>query len=250
MVRELLSNHWRPIKILKPELIPVLLNGCRDTIYCQATGILDRELGDKWGGLAYEIIRSKTDGYGYSDAYLMLSQNSEQFSSSAKIPIMIELAKLDLQVGTSIPELVLNCCRFLPAKEALQKIIGKETQSEESVAKSIFEFENHENYDCLIGLFHTATRYKNLTENYPSGPMLSHIEESFFFLVELARANNLELDQIFNRTTKNGGTLFDKASTFSENITRFLLEENVKVNSIDDFFRTPYFRVRPEIIFR
>ena len=73
--------------------------------------------------------------------------------------------------------------------------------------------------------------------------MLREIEESCFYLIDLAKCFNLDLKKILNHTTKSGSTLFEQASTYSEAVTRRLLEENIQVNSVNYKFVTPYFRV-------
>ena len=89
-----------------------------------------------------------------------------------------------------------------------------------------------------------AAKYRHSNKKYPSGRTLHEIEESCFYLIDLAKCLNLELKKILNHTAKDGTTLFFVASVCSERITRRLLEENVQVNCVDDKFVTPFFRVR------
>ena len=221
-----------------------------DTIHKEASEILERELKEKWGGWTYETIRSYAY-YGYANLYLRYSADYEQFTSSAKIDVMLELARLDLQKGTTIPELIIKCCKFLPKKEAIEKLIelGKQNETDEQVAKSALEFQDHEGYSCLTGIFDLASKYRNRNNGkFASGPMLRDIEESCFYLIDLAKCFNLDLKKILHHTTKGGETLFFAASAMSETVTRRLLEENVEVNSVDDTFVAPYFRVRISIV--
>ena len=165
---------------------------------------------------------------------------------------MLELAKLDLQKGTKIPELIFNCCQSFPKKEAIEKLIelGKQTETDEEVAKSVLEFLNHEGFSCLTITFNTANGYRSSNSGlYPSGQKLRDIEKSVFYLIDLAKRFNLDLKKILNHPTKNGNTLFSSASIYSETITRRLLEENVQVNSVDHQFLTPFFRVRMIFLF-
>ena len=168
--------------MFNPELIPILLKNCRDRNYAQATEIMIQELGDEWMKLkTYENIRSTPTAYGYATMYLVSSANFKEFSSSAEIPIMIKLAKLDLYKGTTIPELIFTCCRFFPTKNALQQLIQLGmNQSEEKMVKSVFDFKDYQDSNCLTGLFCLATKYSSPFEQFPSGPMLQNIEESFF----------------------------------------------------------------------
>ena len=116
---------------------------------------------------------------------------------------------------------------------------------ESSVVKSVFDFEDQEGFNCLIVLFQMAKGYRIENNNeYPSGPMLREIEESFAFLIDLAKKFGLDLNKLLNHTTKHGQTVFYNASIFSEKIMKRLIEEKVKVNSINDMFLTPFFRVR------
>ena len=233
---------------MNSKLLAVLLKNSRDRTYAQAAEILNQELGENFVKLTYEDIR-KASASGYTSLYLHRSFSIENPTLSAKIPIILKLAQLDLQKGTTIPELVDTCCRSFPIREAIHKLIelGKENESEDLVVKSVFSFKTPEGTNCLIDLFHMATKHKNATENNLCGSILRETEKSFFFLIGKARSNNLMLDKVFNHTTEEGLTLFSKASRFSERITRFLLGEKVKVNSITHLFMTADFRVRLKI---
>ena len=98
----------------------------------------------------YEEIRSNPCFYGYTSVYLSFSANLKQCSSSVKMSTLLTLAKIDLQKGTSIEELVYSCCKLAPDKELITNLIelGKQNESEEKVIKSVFKFEE----SCHIGL--------------------------------------------------------------------------------------------------
>ena len=220
----------------------------------EASEILKRELGDKYRGWTYEKIRSKNNT-GYMSIYLLYSANFREFSSSAKVEVVLELAKIDLQKGSTIPELVGSCCHSFPQREALEKLIelGKQSEPVEKLIKSVLEFESRQGITCLMGLFQMAAHYRNdMTKisDYPSGPMMNEIEQSCAYLIDLAKCFHLDLGKILNHTAKNGSTLFYEASIYSETITRRLLEENVLVNSINPDFVTPFFRVRMNFFLR
>ena len=215
----------------------------------EANEILKRELKEKWDEKPYREIRLEPNLYGFMSSYLFLSVSLKQFSSSAKISILLELAKLDLQKGSSIAELVYSCCKFFPKKEAIESLIelGKQSESEEKVVESVFNFENHLGFNVLIGLFAMANKCRHL--KYSSDELICNIEESYRYLIKLAKSAK-SFDKIINHTTKNGSTFFLCASIYSEEITRHLLEEKVaKINSITDLFVTPYFKVRLKIYF-
>ena len=135
----------------------------------------------------------------------------------------------------------------LSEKEALEKLmeVAKQTESERNVVQSVFDYESENGYSCMISLLAMATCYRNRNNNeFPSGPMLRNIEESVVYLIDLAKKFELNLEKILNHTSKDGVTLFLTASMYSEKITKRLIEEKVKVNSIDHKFLTPSFRVR------
>ena len=163
---------------------------------------------------------------------------------------MLKLVKLDLRKGTTLFELIL-CCKWFPKKAAIQSLIelGKEIQSEEKVVGGVFQFQDQQGVSCLSGLFEMANAYRNATKQYPSGPMLVDIEESCAYLIQLAKSAKLDLNKILNHTDKVGQTLFSRASNYSEKMTKQLLMENVRVNSVDVLFVTPFFRVRLKIDF-
>ena len=250
LVLKLLSTHWIKLKSQNSAIISFLLDHCKDRIYAQAARILNEEVGEKWKGWTYEQIRSTIyiDGYhnvlsGFLAVYFYLSINQRNFTSSARIPIIVELAKHDLQKGSTIPEIVFSCCRYCPKKDALQKLIelGKESETANETAKSVLEFENHQGFTCMQSLFHLANISAKVDKNL--GSMLSDVEESCEYLIDLAKFHNLDSTKYLNHTSKNGWTLFFQASKYSESITKRLLEENVHVNSVSDFFQTPEFEV-------
>ena len=229
-----------------------------ERIYAEANEILKQELKEKWGGWTYERLRG-AKFFGFTSFYLLKSANFEEFSSSAKVPILLKLAKLDLQKETTIAELVYSCCFRFPKKEAIESLmdLAKQEEDEEKVIERVFEFQNQNGFSCLIALFDMATAYNNTNNlEYSSGPMLIDIEESCRFLIELAKSAKLDLDKVLNHTTKRGDTLYNNASVSSKKITEQLLMETndngkkiVKVNSIDHKFQTSFFRVRLKIDF-
>ena len=75
------------------------------------------------------------------------------------------------------------------------------------------------------------------------------IEESCLYLIDLAKKFNLDLEKILNHTTKNGQTLFHYASFYSERVTKRLLQEDVRVDTIDGLFQTASFIVRLKVDF-
>ena len=134
--------------------------------------------------------------------------------------------------------------------------LGKKNESEEKVVRSVFEFHDHEGFNCLTGIFGMPIWYRNEKREYPSGPMLIEIEKSCQYLIQLAKTAKLDLEKVLNHTTDSGDNFFFNASVYSETITKQLLSETnehgnkiVRVNSISHSFVTPIFRVRLKISF-
>ena len=231
----------------------------RGDIDAKANEILKRELKEKWVETTYdEVLQLDPSSFGFTSEYLYLSASAEHFSSSAKVSTLVELAKLDLQRKTVIAQLVFSCCKMFPKKQAIKSLIQLGRESDENVIERIFDFQNHQGQSCLTVIFDIATQYRNKNNNeYPSGPMLVDIEDSYKFLIQLVKSAELDLYTILNHTAKNGDTLFLRASMYSEKMTKQLLKETnahkekiVQVNSIDSRFMIPFFRVRLKIDFR
>ena len=218
----------------------------------KANETLKRKLKENWEEKTYQDIRSDPNLNGFTSEYLFKSANYKEFSSSADLSTLVNLAKMDLKKGTTIPELVFSCCQWFPNKQAIKSLIevGKQYEDEKKVVESVFEYQHREGFNSMIIMFQMASqnRHEN-NDKYPSGPMLRDIEDSCLYMIELAKSSNLDLERILNHTTKTGRTLFDRASTYSERITKRLLQEPVRVNSITDKFVTPFFRVRFKFCF-
>ena len=73
--------------------------------------------------------------------------------------------------------------------------------------------------------------------------MFTEIETSVLFLVEEGEKHGVEMSTILNTRNKEGTTLFNWATIYSEKIALALLERNVIVNTIDSNFVTPKFKV-------
>ena len=234
-------------KKIKQLLLKENVQVCK--IDVKANGILKKEHEEKWFEMTYEEIRHCPGRHGFSSCYLSLSANYNKFS--AETSILIKLAKLDLQKGSTIPELIINCCQYFPKKEAIVSLIelGKKTESEEKLIKDVLEFQDHEGDTCLTSLFFMAIMCKNETKEYPPGTMLVEIEQSCSFLITLAKTFKLDLNETLNHTTENGRTLLSWASIVSEKVTQLLLMENIQVNTINNEFVTSSLRVRLKIDF-
>ena len=194
-----------------------------DEIDKEANKILERELKENWSCETYENIRTKLSHCGFTQVYLLAKRG--KFASSVKIEVMLQLAKLDLQKRTTIPELMFSCCSLFPKKVALEKLIELRNYDKE-VVKSVLEFQNHEGLTCLSVMHDRENQY-------PS--MLRDIEECNAYLIDLAKFFNLDSKKVLDQTAENRTT------------TR-LLEENLQIDSVNDAFITPFFKVISKII--
>ena len=88
--------------------------------------------------------------------------------------------------------------------------------------------------------------YFDKTDQYPDSSivMFNEIESFFIYLIQLAERNNIDMDRIINDTNDAGVSLLHSATVYSEKISIELIKRNVKVNTIDNNFITPRFRVR------
>ena len=115
-----------------------------------------------------------------------------------------------------------------------------------TLAKSIFEFVDKENFNCLMSLFAMMGWYKIKTGKNPdsSMPMFGEIEATAFYLIKMAENNEPDIDRILNWTAANGTTLFFKVAFYSESIASELLKKDfVVVTTVDNLFQIPPFRV-------
>ena len=111
---------------------------------------------------------------------------------------------------------------------------------------SIFAHQDQDGYNCLISVFDLMTQYfiRN-NKNRPSAStgLFTEIEATVEYLIQLGDKHNLNMTQILNHKIKKGLTLFYKAAFYSEKVAKILIQRNVKVNTVDDTFLTPNFKV-------
>ena len=69
------------------------------------------------------------------------------------------------------------------------------------------------------------------------------IEAMVEYLIQLGDQHKLNLAQILNHKAKNGTTLFYMASSYSEKVAKILIQRNIRVNTVDQKFMTPEFKV-------
>ena len=244
---ETISAGWKIL--LENESLLLSLLEKSNTPHAKATEILYRQSGREWDG--------KTDGYTSSYLDKSLISTKEQFSSSVDLSDVEKLIRLDFEKGKSLLEMVFTCCQACPKKAVIEKVmeIGKELlgldesnhEAEKQLAKIIFYSRTQSGFNCLMVMFGIAVRHHNENHVYIGDrPMIHDIEESYFYLVDYAQSNNLDMMEILNQPTVDGTTFFEQATLFSEPIAKSLLDFGVNVNNVTAHFTTPSFRVSVE----
>ena len=195
--------------------------------------------------MTYAQLRS-WDFTGFTEFYLQQTINAATMSTTARLTFLMTLAACDLTLGTSIAELVFYCCQEAPIKAFLVSLMTLATTTDmKTLMNDIFDYRSKNGLNCLIEAFHMASKYTNANKKLPDAtePMLIEIEETILYLIQLGDQHGVDMDKVLNAVTKNGKTLFHRATFYSERVARFLLTKNVKVNSVDQFFQTVSFRV-------
>ena len=115
------------------------------------------------------------------------------------------------------------------------------------------KFKDENNNNCLIAtlkmisycfLSESSALNSTFTSNSSSDENLFRkMEETIIFLIEDCEKHGLSTDSILNHQNEIGETLFYYASMYSEKVSLFLLKRNVKINTVNQMFMTPSFRV-------
>ena len=87
-----------------------------------AQNLLRVKLGAEYGAVTYDEIISKGRS-GYTGFYLAVTVNFDTCSTRAKGDVIVELAKIDLEKGTKLEEIIYYCCRLAPIKVIIEELI-------------------------------------------------------------------------------------------------------------------------------
>ena len=209
----------------------------------KAKALLEQESG--WN---YSYTRLRELRYsGYAGNYMYEKRDAKTLTTAADVNTMIKLAQYDRVLGATIPEMILDCCRYTPKKELIKYLISLDTTSgdEATVMKNVLEYTNEDGYNCIMACFELATWYRIETDEYPEPTtgMMTEVEDSIQMLIQLGETNNVDMKRVLNQVGKNGSTLFTLASVYSEKVASQLLDRRVNVNTVDALFQTPVFRV-------
>ena len=242
---ETISGSWKYLVENESLLLSLLEN--TEVVYAKATKILYKKFGKKWNG--------KTSRFTFE--YLNRSVDKRMLTSSADLSDVEELARIDLDKGTTITNLIFICCSLCPKTDVIKKMIeiGKERVAQnqsryktvQEMAAHVFYSRTECGFNCLLSLLSFPVRNWNEFHkfySYDDKPMMREMEESSFFLIQFADDNNLNMKSILNAATEDGSTLISYASKFAPSLTYALLEFGINANSVTAKFGTPIFRVR------
>lgn len=188
----------------------------------QARALFEQELSIPRGlrELSYEKLRKNGRCSGYAAFYMFKKRDAKTLTTSANLDTMMKFAQLDRVLGSTIPEMIFDCCLHAPKKEFISKLISLDTTSDKStVVKNVLNYTEENGSNCLIQCFGMAIDYANENDASPKPTtgMMTEIEDTILFLIVMGELNNVDMNRVLNHTAKNGTTLFDSASRYSEN---------------------------------
>ena len=191
-----------------------------------------KQLRDKkyWKGVALT---------GFAHYYLMAKKKRLSLLTGAKQATLLELARFDLALGTTIGELVYFCCLYSPIKTWIESLINlDQVTTKTETVKQVLAYKNKSERTCLIVAFDIST---NLLMGF--NEFVKDAAESVIYLIELGDQHGVDMVKLLNKTLNNGSTLFFLATGHSEQLALYLLKRGVKVNTLNSNFETPQFKV-------
>lgn len=211
----------------------------------EANALLVEELGEKAADVFHDQLREL--GFSsYAVYYMFKKRDVKTLTNSANLDTILKFAKFDQALGTTIPELILYCCRHAPKKEFIKKLFSLDTTSDKATAvKKVLDYTDKIGSNCLMNCFDLAVGYSQETGDLPelTTGMMAEIENTIQFLIKLGNMKRVDMKSVLNHTTKEGSTLFLLASYYSEKLTYQLLHRRVDVKTVNFSFLTPSFRV-------
>ena len=207
----------------------------------KAKDILQRELGYYYEGETYEQLKEDGDD-GYSHSYLQWTVDEKTCSTSAKLNSLKKLVKIDLDMGTTLPETIYNCCFYAPVIDFVKMILSfGNNQNMDQLVNDVLKYQD-DGFNCLLISTNQIIGYKNATGKIPNDTIeiKRQSEELILYLINLEFEHGIDMDKILNATKNSGVTLFHQMTVFSyEKVALLLLDNDVRVNSINQYFQTP-----------
>ena len=101
---------------------------CKQEAETDAKALLAQELG-----VNYKRLREL--GFaGYAGYYMFKKSDKKTLTTSADLDTVLNFAKFDQVLGTTIPEMILLCCFFAPKKEFIKELISLDTTRDMATA--------------------------------------------------------------------------------------------------------------------
>ena len=119
---------------------------------------------------------------GFTDFYLDKKKKVATLSTDANLDTLLDFARLDITLGTTIAELVYSCCHWAPIKSWLETVINLDTVTpRDDLIEQVLTYKNDSGRNCLMAAFEMPTRYWNDTTTYPdsSHQLMSGAEKMF-----------------------------------------------------------------------
>merc|ERR1712147_402149 len=117
----------------------------------RAMKLLNREVGT--GLMDYANIVD-VGLIGYTQVYLTKTVDFDACSTRAKKDVLIELAKVDLEMGTDLASIVYYTCGMAPLNEIIKELVELETGDTMQVKmQKILQFEDKVGHNTLLACF-------------------------------------------------------------------------------------------------
>ena len=172
---------------------------------------------------SYEQLRKeKKTGF----AHYYLEKRGPRFggSNKAELATLLEFARFDLALGTTIAELVYSCCHYRPRKTWIESLVNLDEVTPKNL-EQLFAYKGHGGINCLMAAF-----WYDISKG---------AEESVLYLTELGDEHDVDMAEVLDHTDNSGQTLFFYATLRSEQLALYLLKRGVKVNTVNHLFETP-----------
>ena len=248
-IDEIVSGSWQELRAIDDGKLLGKIQDKFPTPYNKASKLLRHELGDRYNGWTYTKMKSKNH-IEYSTYYLILTANLNTCSTSAKLETLMELVEIDLEKGTSIPKIVFNFCKYAPLMKFVKMIMkcGK-NQNMDQLVNDVLNYKNDDGFNCLMISTDLIVKYNNINGKDPddTNEVKRQAGEVIHYLIELGLKHGVDMMNVLNATANGGETLF-MIMTFHcyKKVAELLMNTGVLVNSIDQYFQIPSFRVSEE----
>lgn len=166
---------------------------------------------------------------GYTGFYLHEKKQATTLTTKAKLETAIQLAQFDFDHGTTIHEMVFDCCQHAPKKEFVEAIIGLDTATQKpTLMANLFDYHGKNGHNCLTICFDLAEKYEKVTNTFPQPTtgMMSEIDKTIRYLIKLGDDHYVYMDHVLNHATNSEKTLLSTARQYSKQLSGYLLNRS------------------------